>query len=68
MRITQLAAAIELPEQVQIVTCSTLFNVKPFACPLQLLHVVGGDLFLQRRILNHGSDLPGFFGPLITGE
>ena len=55
MRITQLAALIELPEQAQIGSCSALFNLKPFACLLQLVHVVGGDLFLQRRILNHGS-------------
>ena len=55
MRITQLAPLIELPEQAQIGSCSALFNVKPFAGPLQLVHVVGGDLFLQRRILNHGN-------------
>ena len=57
MLISQLAALTELPEQPQIVSCSALllFSAKPFAYPLQLVHVVDRDLFLQRRILNHGS-------------
>ena len=57
MLIRQLAALTELPEQPQIVSCSALllFSAKPFAYPLQLVHVGGRDLFLQRRILNHGS-------------